>query len=309
MPRNRAIRSEIWPKTSGSTLGRRSPPGTRGWSSLLRLMADLLPVRPTAPLLAEQVVHDVVDRDDAEQPAHLVDHRAARPGCTWRTRRRPVRSEASGGEGSMSVSSTPETSDDGGSRSSLWKWATPRYRPVGVSIGGRHTYTMAASDGVRSGLRIVGQRLGDGGVRGEHDRLVGHHAAGRVVLVREQLADAVPPPPAPSASAAPRPARPAGRRAGRRRRRDPSLRARPRPARRRGCRASPTSVASQLLHHVGEPLVVERERDLARGASGQSSRSTPARSAGRILSKAASRLAAPWTCLGHCEARSRSSNP
>ena len=45
----------------------------------------------------------------------------------------------SGVSGSMSVSTTPEMSVDGGSRSRRWKCAVPRYLPVGVSYGGRTT--------------------------------------------------------------------------------------------------------------------------------------------------------------------------
>ena len=48
-------------------------------------------------------------------------------------------SGTSGRSGSIEVSTTPLTSDDGGSRSSRWMCAMPMKRPVGVSIGGRHT--------------------------------------------------------------------------------------------------------------------------------------------------------------------------
>ena len=39
----------------------------------------------------------------------------------------------------MSLSITPDTRLDGGSRNSRWKWPTPRNLPVGVSSGGRQT--------------------------------------------------------------------------------------------------------------------------------------------------------------------------
>src|SRR5437763_1957121 len=53
----------------------------------------------------------------------------------------------------MSLSATPDTSVLGGSRSSRWMWAMPRYLPLGVSVGGRQTKTCAASAGVSSGSR------------------------------------------------------------------------------------------------------------------------------------------------------------
>lgn len=55
---------------------------------------------------------------------------------------------------SSSASTMPLTSVGGGSRSSFWKCTVPRYLPVGVAVGGRHTYTCAARAGFRSGRRI-----------------------------------------------------------------------------------------------------------------------------------------------------------
>ena len=42
----------------------------------------------------------------------------------------------------------------GGSRSSRWKWTTPRYVPVGGLYGGWTTNTWAAIDTSHSGSRI-----------------------------------------------------------------------------------------------------------------------------------------------------------
>ncbi len=62
-------------------------------------------------------------------------------------------SEASGCSGSSSRSTAAETSVIGASRNSRWMCTAPRYRPVGVSIGGRATNTNDAFAGVRSGFR------------------------------------------------------------------------------------------------------------------------------------------------------------
>ena len=64
---------------------------------------------------------------------------------------------------------------------------TPRNRPVGVAIGARATNTLGR-DGRRE-LRFPDprERLGDGRVRRQDDRLRGHHGAGRARQVAQQL--------------------------------------------------------------------------------------------------------------------------
>ena len=95
---------------------------------------------------------------------------------------------SSGGLGTqasmLGVERRRRPSVDGGSRSSRWKCAMPRNRPVGVSSGGAAHVDLAASDGRELRVADVRQRLGDGRVGRQDHRLRRHHAAGGVARRR-----------------------------------------------------------------------------------------------------------------------------
>src|SRR5690348_9705414 len=88
VPRNWAKRSESRPNASWSNRGSRRR-RSWGWSSraLGRVTsatsAHLLELSPAAegsavavtPIIGQQVIEDVVDRDDPEQPVVVIDHR------------------------------------------------------------------------------------------------------------------------------------------------------------------------------------------------------------------------------------------
>ena len=179
----------------------------------------------------------------------------------------------------------------------------PRYRPVGVADGGRPRRPARPPPGQ---LRLAdpGQRLGDRGVRRQDHRLGGHHAARGVVGVAQQLPH----------------------------RRGllglHQVEQRSRCSRRQlgeqvgrvvgvhllqdvgGALAVELAedldlvVLGQLLQHVGEALVVERGGDLGAPLVRQILQAF-ARSAGRICSSGASRLAVPWPVLPDGEAGDR----
>ena len=65
-------------------------------------------------------------------------------------------------------------------------WTTPMNRPVGVSSGGRHTNTVRGQRRRQLLAAHDGERLGDGGLGSEDDRLGGHETAGGLLVVRQQ---------------------------------------------------------------------------------------------------------------------------
>ena len=96
---------------------------------------------------------------------------------------------ASGRSTSSSSSRAPATSVDGGSRSSRWMCATSD-QLAGRALQRLPAHVDERGQGGRE-LRVadVRERVGDGGVGAEDDRLRRHHAAGRVLDVLHQPAD------------------------------------------------------------------------------------------------------------------------
>ena len=87
---------------------------------------------------------------------------------------------------SVSLSSTPETRLDGGSRSSRWKCPTPRKRPVGRLQRRSADVDHRREGRAELGLADLRQRVGDGGVRRQDDRVGCHQPTGGALLVGEQ---------------------------------------------------------------------------------------------------------------------------
>ena len=165
---------------------------------------------------------------------------------------------ASGDSRAISVSSAPATSSNGGSRSSRWVCTQPRYRPVGVACGGRQTNTIDDSAGRQIGRAHPGQRLGDRGVRGEHDPARASSDRRRCRTSTAAAAGPAPIPPAPSAPAA-APARRTGSSASRSAASSGSIASRMSAARASSRCAEQLLlvVLRQFLDDVGQPVVVQ----------------------------------------------------